>query len=78
MDVVAFQVVTLGPRPTELFDALQAEINYSDASFLHGWPFRRLKPLPNTCTATYGASWAWLARQGKRYSWGYPAISRAG
>ncbi|MCC7360489.1 MAG: methionine synthase [Anaerolineales bacterium] len=74
MDVVAFQVVTLGPRPTELFDALQAQNNYSDAYFLHGLAVQ-------TAEATAEYAHRHLRRElnlapgrGKRYSWGYPAI----
>ena len=36
MDVVAFQVVTVGRCATERFDQLQAENNYTEAYFHHG------------------------------------------
>jgi 5-methyltetrahydrofolate--homocysteine methyltransferase len=74
MDVVAFQVVTVGPRATELFDTLQAQNQYSDAYFLHGLAVQ-------TAEATAEYVHRHLRRElniapgrGKRYSWGYPAI----
>jgi 5-methyltetrahydrofolate--homocysteine methyltransferase len=74
MDVVAFQVVTIGPRATELFDDLQARHAYSDGYFLHGLAVQTAE-----ATAEYGHRH--LRRElniapgrGKRYSWGYPAI----
>ena len=36
MDVVAFQVVTVGHEATERFDKFQAEGNYSEGYFTHG------------------------------------------
>ncbi|PWB76537.1 MAG: methionine synthase, partial [Anaerolineales bacterium] len=36
LDVVAFQVVTVGQEATERFDALQAKGDYSEAYFTHG------------------------------------------
>ncbi len=74
LDVVAFQVVTIGPKATDLFDALQAKNAYSDAYFLHGLAVQ-------TAEATAEYVHRHLRRElniapgrGKRYSWGYPAI----
>jgi len=74
LDVVAFQVVTIGPRATDLFDALQAKNAYSDGYFLHGLAVQ-------TAEATAEYVHRHLRRElniapgrGKRYSWGYPAI----
>jgi len=36
MDVVAFQVVTVGQKATERFDKLQNAGDYSEAYFTHG------------------------------------------
>ena len=36
MDVVAFQVVTVGQEATERFDRLQAAGDYTEAYFTHG------------------------------------------
>ncbi len=72
MDVVAFQVVTVGSEATERFDALQAAGDYSEAYYTHG-----------LAVQTAEATAEWLHRRirqeldigdrGKRYSWGYPA-----
>jgi 5-methyltetrahydrofolate--homocysteine methyltransferase len=74
MDVVAFQVVTLGPRPTELFDALQAENSYTDAYFLHGLAVQTAEATAEYVHRHIRRELALAAGQGKRYSWGYPAI----
>jgi 5-methyltetrahydrofolate--homocysteine methyltransferase len=74
MDVVAFQVVTVGQEASERFDKLQAANDYTEGYFTHGLAVQAAE-----ATATYlhqhirremgiGES------QGKRYSWGYPAI----
>jgi 5-methyltetrahydrofolate--homocysteine methyltransferase len=74
MDVVAFQVVTLGPRPTELFDALQAEHNYSDAYFLHGLAVQTAEATAEYVHRHLRRELNLAPGRGKRYSWGYPAI----
>jgi len=74
MDVVAFQVVTVGQAATERFDRLQEAGDYSEAYFTHGLAVQ-------TAEATAEYLHRHLRReldlpegQGKRYSWGYPAI----
>ncbi|MBI2922451.1 MAG: methionine synthase [Planctomycetes bacterium] len=72
-DVAAFQVVTVGPRATELCDALNAKGEYSKSYYLHG-----------LAVETAEAMAEWLHRRlkvelgmphggGKRYSPGYPS-----
>ena len=39
-----------------------------------GWRSRPPKPRPSICTAISGANWVIPEGQGKRYSWGYPAV----
>ena len=74
MDVAAFQIVTLGLKSTELVHKLQAAGDITEAFYHHG--------LAVQLTET-AAVWTHLhirkelglsARQGKRYSWGYPAM----
>jgi 5-methyltetrahydrofolate--homocysteine methyltransferase len=74
MDVVAFQVVTVGAKATERFDRLQSESNFSEAYFVHGLAVQ-------TAEATAAYLHDHIRRElgipkerGKRYSWGYPAI----
>lgn len=74
MDVVAFQVVTVGLAATEKFDALQAAGDYSEAYFTHGLAVQAAEAtaayLHNHIRRELGIA----ENQGKRYSWGYPAI----
>jgi 5-methyltetrahydrofolate--homocysteine methyltransferase len=74
MDVVAFQVVTLGPRPTELFDALQGRHAYSDAYFMHGLAVQTAEATAEYAHRHIRRELGLAAGQGKRYSWGYPAV----
>jgi len=74
LDVVAFQVVTVGQEATARFDKFQAEGSYSEGYFTHGLAVQ-------TAEATADYLHNYIRRelgigenQGKRYSWGYPAI----
>jgi len=74
IDLVGFQIVTVGQKATERFDKFQAEGNYSEGYFTHGLAVQ-------TAEATADYLHEHLRReigipegQGKRYSWGYPAI----
>jgi 5-methyltetrahydrofolate--homocysteine methyltransferase len=70
VDLVAFQVVTVGPKATECCEALQASDDYSEAYYLHGLAVQ---------TAEATAEWLHrriqkelgIGNRGKRYSWGY-------
>jgi 5-methyltetrahydrofolate--homocysteine methyltransferase len=73
VDVVGFQVVTVGDEATRRFEKLQAEGEYSEAYYAHG-----------LAVETAEAVAEWLHRKlrhdlgvppgrGKRYSWGYGA-----
>jgi 5-methyltetrahydrofolate--homocysteine methyltransferase len=74
MDVVAFQVVTVGQEATERIDKLQASGDYSEAYFTHGLAVQTAEAtadyLHNHIRRELGIG----SEQGKRYSWGYPAI----
>jgi 5-methyltetrahydrofolate--homocysteine methyltransferase len=75
-DVVALQVVTMGPRATEQIDALQAGGNYSDAYFLHGLGVQMAEALAEYVNAQIKDELGLAAQKTacRRYSWGYPAI----
>jgi 5-methyltetrahydrofolate--homocysteine methyltransferase len=73
VDIVAFQVVTVGDEASRRFEALQAAGEYSEAYYAHG-----------LAVETAEAVAEWLHRRirhelgippgrGKRYSWGYGA-----
>src|SRR5579859_2983088 len=74
LDVAAFQVVTLGLRPTELFDDLQAHNEYTQAYFMHGLAVQTAEATAEYVHRHIRRELGLPAGQGKRYSWGYPAI----
>jgi len=74
LDVIAVQAVTVGSQVTELMARLEAEGEFAEQLFVHGlgvqtaeglaewlhYEVRRMLDIPLT--------------QGRRYSWGYPAV----
>jgi 5-methyltetrahydrofolate--homocysteine methyltransferase len=74
IDVVAFQVVTVGAEATERFDRLQAAGDYSDAYFLHGLAVQTAEATAEYLHRHIRRELGLAEGQGKRYSWGYPAI----
>jgi 5-methyltetrahydrofolate--homocysteine methyltransferase len=74
MDVVAFQVVTVGQAATEKFDQLQAENNFSEAYFIHGLAVQTAEATAAYLHDHIRRELGLSVGQGKRYSWGYPAI----
>ena len=74
MDVVAFQVVTVGQEATERFDKLQAANDYTEAYFTHGLAVQAAEATANYLHEHLRREMGIPENQGKRYSWGYPAI----
>ncbi|WP_376794958.1 methionine synthase [Thermogemmatispora sp.] len=76
IDVVALQVVTVGPGPSELVHRLQQEGRYSEAYFLHGLSVQLAEALAEYTNQHIRRELGLLgqAGRGRRYSWGYPAI----
>ncbi len=74
MDVVALQVVTVGLEATEKFDALQAAHDYTEGYFVHGLAVQTAEATANYLHEHIIRELGLPAGQGKRYSWGYPAI----
>ncbi|HET9588778.1 MAG TPA: dihydropteroate synthase, partial [Anaerolineales bacterium] len=74
MDVVTFQVVTVGHEATERFDRLQAEHNYTQAYFTHGLAVQAAEATAEYLHRHIRRELGLPEGQGKRYSWGYPAI----
>jgi 5-methyltetrahydrofolate--homocysteine methyltransferase len=74
MDVVAFQVVTVGQEATERFERLQAANNYTEAYFTHGLGVQTAEATADYLHEHIRREMGIPENQGKRYSWGYPAI----
>jgi 5-methyltetrahydrofolate--homocysteine methyltransferase len=74
LDVVAIQVVTVGQEATERFDALQAGGDYSEAYFTHGLSVQTAEAAAEYLHGHVRRELGIGETQGKRYSWGYPAI----
>jgi 5-methyltetrahydrofolate--homocysteine methyltransferase len=74
MDVVVFQVVTVGEEASRLVNRLQEANNYSEAYFLHGLSVQTAEAAAEYLHRHIRHELGLLPEQGKRYSWGYPAI----
>ncbi|MFN2194667.1 MAG: methionine synthase [Anaerolineales bacterium] len=74
MDVVALQVVTVGSTATQRFDELQAAGDYSEAYFFHGLAVQTAEATAEYLHRHIRKELGLPEEQGKRYSWGYPAI----
>ena len=74
MDTVAFQIVTVGFEATRRFDDLQDESNYSEAYYVHGFSVQMAEAAADYLHEHVRSELGLEPDQGKRYSWGYPAI----
>ena len=74
MDTVAFQVVTVGNDATRRFDALQAAGDYTEGYFVHGLAVQTAEATAEYLHRHIRRELGLAEDQGKRYSWGYPAI----
>ena len=74
MDVVALQIVTVGEKATQRFERLQAAADYSEAYYHHGLAVQTAEASAVYLHEHIRRELGLTARQGKRYSWGYPAI----
>ncbi|MCB0119928.1 MAG: DUF559 domain-containing protein, partial [Anaerolineales bacterium] len=74
MDVVALQVVTVGQEATEKFEKLQSANDYTEAYFVHGLAVQAAEATANYLHEHVRRELGLAENQGKRYSWGYPAI----
>jgi 5-methyltetrahydrofolate--homocysteine methyltransferase len=73
MDVVAFQVVTVGHGADEKFQELQNKSDYAEAYFLHGLSVETAEATAEYVHQHVRRELNLDAKRGKRYSWGYPA-----
>jgi 5-methyltetrahydrofolate--homocysteine methyltransferase len=74
MDVVAFQVVTVGENASLRFERLQSAGEYSEAYFNHGLAVQTAEAAAEYLHRHIRRELGLEDGQGKRYSWGYPAI----
>jgi 5-methyltetrahydrofolate--homocysteine methyltransferase len=74
LDVVAFQVVTVGRQASERFDKIQAADEYTEAYFLHGLAVQTAEATADYLHQHILRELGLPEGRGKRYSWGYPAI----
>ncbi|MBE3144565.1 MAG: hypothetical protein IMZ61_11670 [Planctomycetes bacterium] len=74
MDVVALQIVTVGEKATQRFERLQAAADYSEAYFNHGLAVQTAEASAVYLHEHIRRELGLAPGQGKRYSWGYPAI----
>jgi 5-methyltetrahydrofolate--homocysteine methyltransferase len=74
IDVVAFQVVTVGREATERIDRLHAQGDYTESYFMHGLAVQTAEATADYLHNHIRRELGLAPSQGKRYSWGYPAI----
>jgi 5-methyltetrahydrofolate--homocysteine methyltransferase len=73
VDVVAFQIVTVGDAATKLFDELQAAGEYAEAFYIHGLAVESAEAVAQWMHRRVRQELGLAAESGKRYSWGYGA-----
>jgi 5-methyltetrahydrofolate--homocysteine methyltransferase len=73
-DVVALQVVTVGPAATARFDAMDAKDEYSEAYFFHGLAVQTAEATASFVFEHIRRELGLADARGRRYSWGYGAL----
>jgi len=73
VDVVAFQIVTVGDVASERFQTLQANNEYTEAFYVHGLAVETAEAVAEWMHRKLRHDLGVPAGQGKRYSWGYGA-----
>jgi 5-methyltetrahydrofolate--homocysteine methyltransferase len=74
LDVVAVQAVTVGGEVTELMSRLEANGSFAEQLFVHGLGVQTAEGLAEWLHWEVRNMLAVGATQGRRYSWGYPAV----
>jgi 5-methyltetrahydrofolate--homocysteine methyltransferase len=73
-DVAAFQIVSLGQRAVEYVQKLEEEQDMTASFFAHGLAVQITEAAADYLHQMIRRELGLDARQGKRYSWGFPAI----
>ncbi|MDQ5808620.1 MAG: B12-binding domain-containing protein, partial [Actinomycetota bacterium] len=74
LDVVAFQAVTAGEEVTELMAQLERDGEFAEQLFLHGIGVQTAEGLAEWLHSVIREQLGIAPGQGRRYSWGYPAV----
>jgi 5-methyltetrahydrofolate--homocysteine methyltransferase len=74
LDVIAVQAVTVGSQVTELMAKLEADGEFAEQLFVHGLGVQTAEGLAEWLHWKARETLAIPATQGRRYSWGYPAV----
>ncbi len=74
VDVVAFQVVTMGQSASDAVQRLQQAGDYAEAYFTHGLGVEMAEGLAEYTNRLVRQELGLEGQRGRRYSWGYPAI----
>jgi 5-methyltetrahydrofolate--homocysteine methyltransferase len=74
LDVIAVQAVTVGSEVTELMATLESDGEFAEQLFVHGLGVQTAEGLAEWLHAKAREMLAIGATQGRRYSWGYPAV----
>jgi 5-methyltetrahydrofolate--homocysteine methyltransferase len=72
-DVVALQAVTMGPKPTQLIAKLEQDGEFAEQLYTHGLAVQAAEGAAEWLHQKVRAELEIEPRQGRRYSWGYPA-----
>jgi 5-methyltetrahydrofolate--homocysteine methyltransferase len=74
MDVLALQVVTVGPAATARFDAMDAKNEYTEAFFLHGLAVQTAEAATETLFLEIRRELGLPPDRGVRFAWGFGAL----
>jgi 5-methyltetrahydrofolate--homocysteine methyltransferase len=74
VDVVAFQVVTMGQEASDYMQKLQDQGNYADAYFVHGFAVELAEALAEYTNRLVRQELGLEGERARRYSWGYAAL----
>jgi 5-methyltetrahydrofolate--homocysteine methyltransferase len=74
LDTIAVQAVTVGSEVTELMAKLESDGEYAEQLYVHGLGVQTAEGLAEWLHHEARAMLGIPAAQGRRYSWGYPAV----
>jgi 5-methyltetrahydrofolate--homocysteine methyltransferase len=74
LDVIAVQAVTVGSEVTELMAKLEADGEFAEQLFMHGLGVQTAEGLAEWLHYSAREMLGIDSAQGRRYSWGYPAV----